>query len=71
MSTITYLIVGDYDNYHIGSGGVYVHNELYHEKEYAIDKAIKAIKDNELDNTEVLEMNTSNGSITTVWEQDT
>lgn len=71
MSTITYLIVGDYDNYYIGSGGGYVHNELYHQKEYAIDKAVKAIKDNELADTKVLEMNTSNGSITTVWEQGT
>jgi hypothetical protein len=70
MSTITYLIVGDYDNYHIGSGGGYVHPQVFHEKEYAIGKAQEVIKRYELEETAVMEINTSNGKIKPVWEQD-
>lgn len=71
MSTITYLIIGNYDNYQIGSGGGYVHDQLYQEECYAITKAELAIKAYNLDDVEVLKMNTSNGAITTVWEQNT
>ena len=70
MSTITYLIVGDHDNCNIGPVGAYVHHRLYYGKEYAIKKAIKAVDTHVLNNTEVLEMNTSDGKITTVWKQD-
>ena len=70
MSTITYLIAGDYDNYHIGSGGGYVHPEVYHEKEYAITKAQEVISTYDLEESCVLEINTSNGQINTVWEQE-
>ncbi len=76
MSTITYLIVGDYANNHYDhcalSSGIYIHPKVYHEKEHAIEKAKEVIRKckDEIEEIFVMEINTSNGKVSSVWEQD-
>lgn len=69
MSEFTYLIVGDYDNYHIGSGGAYVHNRLNKDKNKAIEKAREAMETYDLIGVKVMEINTSTNEMLEVWER--
>ncbi len=75
MSTITYLIVGDYASSNIdpwaGSSGIYIHPKVYNEKEYAIEKAKEVIrKCNNIEEIFVMEIDIASGGVNSVWEQD-